>query len=375
MSIRALYVDDEPALLDIAKLFLEESGEISVDIAPDVREAEQCLASNEYDVVISDYQMPAINGLEFLKRLRSRGCNIPFILFTGRGREEVVIEALNSGADFYLQKGGAPVAQFTELKHYVKQGVQRHRSEKAMRESEERFRGLVENSFEGISVHVDQVLVEVNRAFCEITGYSRDELIGMRIEQLYARSSWGTIMEKMKLPVAEPYDIQIVRKNGYIKRVKARGKDITWNGKKARFSTVVDLPNHKAIEKQLIETESILHNLIEVSPDIVWEVDTRGTFTYISSRVREVLGFDEYDLIGKQAIDFTVPGLMQYAEDTAAENLREQKVFISRFEAIHKDGRPIGIEIRGAPFMDPDGRLKGFRGIARKLYDRSCPSA
>ena len=61
-----------------------------------------------YDAVILDYQMPETNGIDFLKLIRSRDDPIPFILFTGRGREEVVIEALNSGADFYLQKGGDP---------------------------------------------------------------------------------------------------------------------------------------------------------------------------------------------------------------------------------------------------------------------------
>jgi len=59
--------------------------------------------------------MPETNGIDFLKLIRSRDDPIPFILFTGRGREEVVIEALNSGADFYLQKGGDPSSQFKEL--------------------------------------------------------------------------------------------------------------------------------------------------------------------------------------------------------------------------------------------------------------------
>ena len=59
-----------------------------------------------YDAIISDYQIPDMDGIEFLKKVRSSGNSIPFIIFTGKGREEVVIEALNAGADFYLQKGG-----------------------------------------------------------------------------------------------------------------------------------------------------------------------------------------------------------------------------------------------------------------------------
>ena len=59
--------------------------------------------------------MPGINGIEFLRYIRLHYKDLPFVLFTGRGREEIVIEALNSGADFYLQKGGEPKSQFAEL--------------------------------------------------------------------------------------------------------------------------------------------------------------------------------------------------------------------------------------------------------------------
>jgi PAS domain S-box-containing protein len=127
--IRTLYVDDEEGLLDIAKTFLEMTGELKVDTFLSVVEAEKGLLQNKYDAIISDYQMPEINGIEFLKRIRSRGDKIPFILFSGRGREEVVIEALNSGATFYLQKGVDTKAQFAELEHKVKEAVQRKLAE------------------------------------------------------------------------------------------------------------------------------------------------------------------------------------------------------------------------------------------------------
>ncbi len=68
---------------------------------------------------VSDDQMPAMDGIEFLKAVRGWGDKTPFIIFTGKGREDVVIEALNTGADFYLQKGGEPKSQFPELAHKI----------------------------------------------------------------------------------------------------------------------------------------------------------------------------------------------------------------------------------------------------------------
>jgi len=83
--------------------------------------------------------MPEMDGIAFLKKVRTSGNTIPFILFTGRGREEVVIEAINSGVDFYIQKGGDPMAQFTELTHKIRQAVQKRQAEAELRAAYEQL--------------------------------------------------------------------------------------------------------------------------------------------------------------------------------------------------------------------------------------------
>ncbi len=75
-----LYVDDEPALLELAKIYLESSGDFSVDTCLSAREALGRFRTHHYDLVISDYQMPEMDGIEFLKTLRSSGDCIPFII-------------------------------------------------------------------------------------------------------------------------------------------------------------------------------------------------------------------------------------------------------------------------------------------------------
>ena len=130
--IKVLYTDDEPSLLEIGKLYLEESGEMQVEIAVSAKDAIRMLKERTFDVIVSDYQMPGMDGIEFLKYLRVKCHSLPFILFTGRGREEIVIAAINNGADFYLQKGGDPSAQFAELGHKIKLAVQRYRSDQTI---------------------------------------------------------------------------------------------------------------------------------------------------------------------------------------------------------------------------------------------------
>ena len=130
--IRVLIVDDDSSILELTKIFLERSGDIEVDATASAVIALAKLTGDRcpYEVVISDYAMPEMDGITLLKAVRSRKIEIPFILFTGKSREEVVIEALNSGADYYMQKDGDPKVLFAELSHQVRQAADRERSRK-----------------------------------------------------------------------------------------------------------------------------------------------------------------------------------------------------------------------------------------------------
>ena len=101
------------------------SRRLKVETATSAKEALRKMAEHRFDAIVSDYQMPEMDGMEFLRRVRSRDKFIPFILFTGRGREELVIEACNAGVSGYLQKGGNPTPMFVELEHLIEQAVER----------------------------------------------------------------------------------------------------------------------------------------------------------------------------------------------------------------------------------------------------------
>ena len=187
--ISVLYVDDEQDLLELARLFLESTGEFQVATSTSAREALADPAFQSYDAVISDYQMPEMDGIAFLRGVREQFGDIPFILFTGRGREEVVIEAINNGADSYVQKGGDPKTQFADLAHKVRQAVRRKRAEITVAEQEQRYLDL-QNANDLIqSVTPDGRFRFVNKKWLDALGYTMDELPNLTISDIIHEES------------------------------------------------------------------------------------------------------------------------------------------------------------------------------------------
>jgi PAS domain S-box-containing protein len=177
--ITVLYVDDEPGLLELGKAFLERDDNFSVTTVTSAPDALALMTGHDFDLVISDYQMPVMDGITFLQEVRSRYPSLPFILFTGRGREEIVIQAINNGVDFYLQKGGDPLAQFAELAHKIAVAVERRQVQNALRDSEQRLADIINFLPDAtFAVNTEGTVIAWNRAIEDMTGVSASDMAG-----------------------------------------------------------------------------------------------------------------------------------------------------------------------------------------------------
>jgi len=201
--IHVLLVDDEPALCEITKIFLEREGGVVVTPSLSAGEALQKIGAENFDVIVSDYEMPGMSGIDLLKALNARGISIPVIIFTGRGREEVVIEALNNGAEYYLQKGGNPRMQFAELRHMILKAARNRRTEQKLADREAEYRDLFQNMLDGFDLlegvfdgikdvlavqKPDHTIVRFNRAGSELLDCTPADAVGKTCYELIGRS-------------------------------------------------------------------------------------------------------------------------------------------------------------------------------------------
>ena len=219
-EINILVIDDEPDLCKLTKSFLDLQGERVVDTAFSAQGARNILAYSRYDIILCDYKMPEENGIEFLASLRAAGNRIPFVLFTGKEREEVVIEALNNGANGFLQKGGDAVSQYKDLENLIRTLVRQYRAEEALIESEVRFRDLAELIPAAIfEIDLSGKFTFLNRLALDVLGCNQGdfargiEAMDILIPEDRERAL-ENIQDVLQNGVTESHEYTVLRKDG-----------------------------------------------------------------------------------------------------------------------------------------------------------------
>jgi PAS domain S-box-containing protein len=214
-EITVLHVDDEPAFGEMCAELLEQEGELlTVETATSAVEGLEYLDEGIPDCIVSDYDMPRMDGLEFLEEVRRTYPELPFILFTGKGSEEIASEAISAGVTDYLQKGTG-TNQYGILRNRIRNSVASRRSRRSL----QLFRSAVEHS--GHSIYItdtDGTIEYVNPSFTEITGYTAEEAVGEtpailksgRHDHEFYADLWETVLE------GKVWESEIVnrRKNG-----------------------------------------------------------------------------------------------------------------------------------------------------------------
>jgi PAS domain S-box-containing protein len=528
-GIRVLYVDDEPGLLDIARIFLERAGDFSVTTSASAEEALGSLSTRSYDVIVSDYQMPGRDGIVFLKDVRQRFGDIPFILFTGRGREEIVIDAINNGADFYIQKGGDPAAQFAELAHKIRHAVRRQAVERDLqlifknminafvvfesvfddngryvsfrfgqfneayariakvtleqvrgkdvfdvwpateqswvevygsvattgvprvfdmyheptkgwyhcnayrptdspaqvcvifediterrrdeaelraayeqvtaaeeelrsqydelsltgqrvRESEEKYRLVVENSQDAIYIYRSDRLLFVNSRGPALTGYTPDELMKIRLWDLLHPDDRDGLIERAKkrfagAEVPPGFTARLLARDGTVRFCEFFVDLVMYQGAPAILGIARDITERRRVEEALQKSEEKYRELVENANSIILKMDETGKVTFFNEFAQRFFGYTNDEIIGKPVVGTIVPA----KESESGRDLRTLLDDIVRNpgpylfnenENITRDGKRVWIRWHNKPLLDRDGQLAGVLSIGTDITGR-----
>ncbi len=143
--ISILCVDDEPFVLEILENFFEREPGFLVKTCSNATDALELLRTQQFDTVIADFGLPDMDGINLLRETRAGGFSGLFIIITGKHRAHVAIDALNNGADYYVQKGGGIVNDMDTIVDFIRGRVGKIRADRALLESESLYRSIIEN--------------------------------------------------------------------------------------------------------------------------------------------------------------------------------------------------------------------------------------
>lgn len=234
-SIRVVHVDDEPGFAElVSKHLTRQDDTFEVHTATGPAAGLDLLETFDVDCVVSDYDMPNRNGIEFLADVRADYPELPFILYTGKGSEEVASEAISAGITDYLQKQPGS-DQYTVLANRIRNAVESYRSRQELRERNRRLETLISN-LPGV-IYRCQPDPPWNMQFVEgeceeLTGYSATELESDAIvwgdDILHPDHRSSTDAIEQSIETGEPFEVsyRIIDAAGETKWVWERGRAI-----------------------------------------------------------------------------------------------------------------------------------------------------
>jgi len=368
-----LYVDDDPVLLEIATIYLERTGSFSVTALNSAKIALGELKTHPFDAIVSDYQMPEMDGIAFLKTLRARGDTTPFIIFTGRGREEVVMEAINSGADFYLQKGGDPKSQFAELMHKIRHAISQKQAEEALKRSEHDYRHLIEHANEAIYVVQDGYLRMINPQTTDFTGYSYQELLNQLFTTVVHPEDRDMLLDRFRKRIdgdatLSRYMFRLIRKSGTVRWVELSAVVITWDGHPATLNFLTDVTERKLAEDALKESEARYREFFKTTRDGVFITTPEGRYIDFNDALVNTLGFQNREEVFGSNV---VSSYVHPEERNVFLDLVRRNGYINEYsiQFRKRDGTVFDTLIKIVPLKNPDGSVKAFIGTIRDITE------
>ena len=359
--ITVLFVDDEPALLDVSRIYLERSGELKVDTCNSAREALKFLKERSYDAIVCDYEMPGMDGIAFLKHLRRVGDTTPFIVFTGKGREHIVIEALNSGADFYLQKGGDPRSQFTELIHNIKQAVTREKAELSLQIT----KYSVERASEQIFwLDTKGRFIYANEAACTALGYTPEELLLLTLPDIdleMDHEKWNTFLETLRVKKELAINTRHKRKDGSQFSAEISSNYFESQGKGVIFSYSRDISTWTESQGVSVEIRQRCREITDMMPGPFMILTQDGKVEFSNLAALSILGYTSDHLTtGLTLPEIAEPVELSRIQDILTRAARGEAVTSMKTALLHRNGSRIPVSISIMPQNESNNVLIGI---------------
>lgn len=255
--------------------------------------------------------------------------------------------------------------------------TEKKKQEQELQKQRDEFEGIFKTSIDGIAImDLDSNFLDCNDAYLELTGLSK--------EQMLQRSCIGMTLpedvERTKKAIAKTIADGFVK--NFEKSCLLKEEKISVNisltlmpDKKRILAVSKDMTEQKELQEALMQErdkleyrKQILNDYVSASSDFVWEINEAGVFTYASKGVKEILGFEPQDIIGKSPFDLMPQEEAKRISEKVYDTIDNREIIKELVNAnISASGETVWILTNGVPFYDKDNVFMGYRGTNKNI--------
>jgi PAS domain S-box-containing protein len=402
--IEVLHVDDDSGFRGLVAEYLEqESDAIAVETAGSAAAGIEYLREQGADCVVSDYEMPETDGLEFLEAVRADHPELPFVLFTGKGSEEIASEAISAGVTDYLQKRGPE--QLSVLARRVENAVAQYRAERRLERTQDKLESLhgkaselmeatTEAEIFDLAVEAAEEVLELETCgIYELTGgefvpravrnldhdqnylsegegvageaYRRGESVLVDDVQSYGGAE--PIRDRFRSTLTVPLgDVGVFQATTEaVEAYSERDRELT----ELLMNHVTEALNSVRYERDLRAVDERLEAILENTTAIIYVKDLEGRYELVNSRYASVLGMDREEILGRTDFDIQSE---KYAREVRENDRRaiETESPVEVEEEAFRDGEVRTYISVKVPMFDEDGDPVAVCGISTDITER-----
>jgi two-component system, cell cycle sensor histidine kinase and response regulator CckA len=246
--------------------------------------------------------------------------------------------------------------------------TERKQAEEALKESEEWYRSIVEDSFDGIFVQKGPKIVYANTVLYKMLGYSARELEGMDHWLIYQADDQQAVRERAMARMrgeifSHQYDVKLQRKDGSHFDGEINARAVTVKGEPGVRVWVRDVSKRKRLE----EVQRRLATAIEQSADAIVITDTQGNVEYVNPAHERITGYTREEVLGSLALVFKERDLNPEPRQESFDSLAGGSGWSGRTIGRRKDGTLYNTDVSISPVRDPRGKIANFVGLERDV--------
>jgi PAS domain S-box-containing protein len=381
--------DDDQVILDILKEMIQREG-YRVFLASNGKEAVETIKVNPIDLAILDIKMPFMDGIEALKEIKKIDQGIEVLIMTGYADLETLRQAINDhGAFDYILKpfkrdeilNGIQNALLKRNFSYQKKLREKelqgrilqlekefHERSHQLRESQIKYKDIVENSNDAIVVVQDGKLKFTNFKAVELTGYRQEELMAMSFLEMVHPEDRNMVEESYKREgLPSIFSFRASRKSGEPLFVESNAVRTTWEKRQATLNIIRDVTDRKHAEDALKASQDYIRNIIDSSLDMIIAVDMNRRIVEFNKAAERILGYRREVIAGTMVdILYADPNEGLEVHKTAVDNGQCTKEILNR----RKNGEVFPSFLSASTLLDIHGNVQGVMGVSRDITEQ-----